>query len=159
LERQRVEALRREMALKKAEEEEQERQRLERLRQEQETKRLESLRVKEEERRRQEASERKAALELEQRVDNARKLLLLRRWRQRLPRSFKSRQVTLESLKRIDPTFSITSPFTSDFDGRELADVETTTHPNTRSEEVDIRKVLNRILAKPITPLGLGCAT
>jgi hypothetical protein len=154
-ERQRVEALQREMALKKAEAEEQERQRLERLRRERETKRLEAVRLQEEEKRRQEALERKAALELEQRVDNARKLLLLRRWRQLLPRSFKSRQVTRESLKRIDPTFSVTSPFTSDFDGREVADVETAMQPKTRSEEVDIRKVLNRILAKPITPLGL----
>jgi hypothetical protein len=155
-ERQRVEALRRDEVLKKAEAEEQERRRFEQLRQEQERKRLEALRLQEEERRRQEALERSAAHELEQRVDKAKKLLLLRRWRQRLPRSYKSRQATQESLKWIDPTFSMPSLLASDFDGRAVAHVETPSQSNGRSDKLEIRKVLNRILSKPIAPFGLA---
>lgn len=127
---------------------------LERIRQEEERKRLEELRAQEEERKRLEAIERQKAKELEERVNFARKLLLVRRFRQKLPREFISRSRTQESIKQIDPTFCVaSSPFSGDVMELELAVAKSASLPGI---EPDCRKILNHILSKETLPLDVA---
>jgi hypothetical protein len=157
-ERQRQEAIRKEEERKRQIHAEQERRRkeeAERRRQEQERQRQEALRIQEEERKRQEALALKRAQELQLRVDNARKLLLIRRWRQELPRQYQSRKSTAESLNRIDPTFSLSSPFKENFIAKRLVEVSRNAeeeHP----VHIDTRRILNRILANTSSPFDVA---
>ncbi|CAB9505121.1 SAC3 family protein [Seminavis robusta] len=161
-ERQRLEAIRKEKERiereKREAEERRRREEAERIRKEQEMKRLETLRAQEEERKRREALKRKAQEELEQRVDKARKLLLLRRWREQLPRSFQSSRSTRESLGRMDPTFSVSSPFTENFRAEELVSEGSNSRSMAQSQIVDTRKILNRILSEK-DPAALDVAS
>ena len=160
-EKQRLEDLRREEEERKQQaiRAEQERRRKEeeaRIRKEEEMRRLEVLRLQEEERKRQEAIALKKAQELEDRVNKAKKLLLLRRWQQQLPWKFKADAATKQSIKNIDPTFSGPSPFKANFLDREIAVLRSPAKPKKRPTMVDTRKILNGILAKDVVPLDVA---
>ena len=160
-EKRRLEDLRREEEKRKqqailAEQERKRKEEEERIRKEEERRKAEVLRLQEEERKRQEAIARKKAQELEDRVNKTKKLLLLRRWQQQLPRKFKAEAATKQSIKNIDPTFSGPSPFKANFLDREIAVLRSPAKPKKRPTAIDIRKVLNGILAKDVVPLDVA---
>lgn len=150
-ERQRQEAIRREEERRREQiriaEEKRRQAEAEKIRKEQERKRQEASRQREEERKRREAEAVRKAKEVEQRVNLARKVLLLRRWRESLPRKLQIQRNTKESLSRIDPTFSKFVPFKEN--PIELGLAVTMSPVKAREElPLDTRRVLNRMLAK-----------
>jgi len=127
-----------------------------RKREEEERQRLEELLRQEEERRYQEEIAWRRAQELQDRVNKARKLLLLRRWKEKLPQEFKTRLCAQQSIQRIDPTFLMASPNQYDFLNPEITLARSPAKPKSKPTVVNTRKALNRILAKNISPLNVA---
>ena len=140
----------------RAEQERKRREEEERLRKEEERKRLEALRRQEEERRCREAEALKKAQEIQQRVDNARKILILRRWREKLPWKLRAQKHTAYSLGRIDPTFSKSTLFNENPVERGLHEILSPAESSADYAVIDTRRVLNRILAKSIDKLDVS---
>jgi SAC3/GANP family len=98
-----------EEAQRREDEARRERERQQRIREEQrrieEAKRQERLRLECEAERRRKAEERRQAKEWEDKVDAAKKILIWRRWKNRVSRSIETTYGASLSLRQVDPTF------------------------------------------------------
>jgi hypothetical protein len=139
----------------RAEQERRMKEEQERMRREDEAARRELLRRQEEERRRKEADERRKAKEWQDRVDTARKILVWRRWRQRVARQMEMTQGAKASLLQIDPTFSKhVSPMGALL--HQAMSKSCMLEEQTPINRLDVRCIIERLLQNSFNPINLA---